>query len=69
MELGRIEFRDVSFAYPAADRIGDDETTSTAAPLPGQGGEDSAAVNRNVLEHISFTVEPGETVGILGATG
>ena len=40
---GRIELRDVSFAYPG-------------------GG-------RNVLEHISLTIEPGETVAIMGATG
>ena len=40
---GRIELRDVSFAYP------------------GSG--------RNVLEHINLTIEPGETVAIMGATG
>jgi ATP-binding cassette subfamily B protein len=39
---GRIEFRDVSFAY-----------------RPGEP----------VLEHISFTVEPGERVALVGATG
>jgi len=39
---GRIEFRDVSFAY-----------------------EDG----RPVLSGVSFAIEPGETVGILGATG
>ena len=66
---GCIEFRDVSFAYPAADRVKDDETTSGAAPLPGAGLAPAEALNRNVLEHISFKIEPGETVGILGATG
>ena len=40
---GRIELRDVSFAYPG-------------------GG-------RNVLEHVNLTIEPGETVAIMGATG
>lgn len=41
---GRIEFEDVSFAYP--------------------GGDDSL-----VLDQLSFTVEPGETVAVVGATG
>ena len=40
---GRIEFRDVSFAYPGSDK--------------------------NVLEHISLTVSPGETIAVMGATG
>ena len=41
---GRIEFRNVSFAYP------------------NTSGE-------NVLEDISFTVEPGETLAVIGSTG
>lgn len=40
---GRVEFRDVSFQYPAA-----------AEP---------------VLEHVSFTAEPGQTTAIIGSTG
>lgn len=40
---GRIEFRDVSFAYP------------------GSG--------RSVLEHINLTIQPGETVAVMGSTG
>ncbi|MBR2894516.1 MAG: ABC transporter ATP-binding protein [Oscillospiraceae bacterium] len=43
-QSGKIEFRDVSFAYP---------NTS----------------GQNVLEHVSFTVEPGQTLAIIGATG
>ena len=41
---GKVEFRDVSFAYP------------------GMGGE-------QVIEHVNLTINPGETFGILGATG
>lgn len=41
---GKIEFRDVSFAYP-------------------NGSQEL------VLEHINLTIEPGETLAILGATG
>ena len=40
---GKIEFRDVSFAFPGTDQ--------------------------RVLEHIDLTVESGETVAIMGATG
>ena len=41
--LGRIEFRNVSFAYPDSNRV--------------------------VLDAISFVVEPGATVAIVGPTG
>lgn len=41
---GKIEFQDVSFAYP------------------GGSGE-------QVLSHINLTIQPGETLAILGATG
>lgn len=41
---GKVEFRNVSFAYP------------------GGNGE-------KVLEHINLVIHPGETIGILGATG
>ncbi|MGN1328827.1 MAG: ABC transporter ATP-binding protein [Eubacterium sp.] len=40
---GKIEFRNVSFAYPQSNHI--------------------------VLDHINLTVNPGETVAIMGATG
>lgn len=43
---GEIEFRNVSFHYPA-----------------------SAETNDNVLENISFKVQPGQTVALVGQTG
>lgn len=42
---GRIEFQDVSFAYPGQANGGD------------------------VLDHVSFTIEPGQTFAIVGRTG
>ena len=42
-ETGTLEFRDVSFHYPGAEK--------------------------NVLEHISFTAQKGQTVAFIGATG
>lgn len=41
---GKVEFRDVSFAYPGAD-------------------------NEDIISHFNLTINPGETIGILGATG
>ena len=43
---GRVEFKDVSFAYT-----------------------DEHGLGETVLEHVSFTAEPGQTIGIIGATG
>ena len=43
---GRVEFKDVSFAYTGEHGLGE-----------------------TVLEHVSFTAEPGQTIGIIGSTG
>lgn len=40
---GKIEFRDVSFAFPGTEKT--------------------------VLKHISLTINPGETIAVMGATG
>ena len=67
---GRVEFRNVSFGYqsnsgaPAApaskpDGATQDETAKEQAEVP----------TRSALHNISFTVEPGQTVAIVGATG
>jgi ATP-binding cassette subfamily B protein len=42
---GRIEFRDVTFAYPARDN------------------------GHPVVEHVSFTIQPGQKLAIVGRTG
>lgn len=41
---GKVEFKNVSFAYPGMD-------------------------NENVIENFNIVINPGETIGILGATG
>jgi len=46
VEAGRVEFRDVSFAYAGEHGVGE-----------------------TVLEHVTFTAEPGQTIGIIGSTG
>ncbi|MQA24659.1 MAG: ATP-binding cassette domain-containing protein [Micromonosporaceae bacterium] len=58
---GRIEFRDVSFRYPAASEV-------SLASL-----EDVAVLDRTtnepVLRGFSFTVEPGTLVALVGPSG
>ena len=59
---GRIEFRDVAFAYggtPEGSTLG----------VEGAATEEEAAERTNVLEGLSFVVEAGETVALVGRTG
>ena len=61
VEEGSIEFCDVSFRYPVPKLEKEEEEDVNAA--------DRTAAGEDVLSHISFRIEPGETVGILGSTG
>ncbi|SHI38625.1 ABC-type multidrug transport system, ATPase and permease component [Nocardiopsis flavescens] len=56
-----LEFDRVSFTYPAADRVSlaSLEEVSALDPSPG----------REVLHEVSFTVEPGTTVALVGSSG
>ncbi|MCB0047318.1 MAG: ABC transporter ATP-binding protein [Caldilineaceae bacterium] len=75
---GRVDFRDVSFAYETAS---DQEETIVNAPRPqlpvgangyhnGNGVPPANGVrNESVLRGITFSVEPGQRVAIVGATG
>jgi ATP-binding cassette subfamily B protein len=58
---GRVEFRDVGFRYPPANEssIASMETQA----IPG------ADPDRDVLTGLSLTLEPGETVALVGASG
>jgi ATP-binding cassette subfamily B protein len=78
---GRIEFDDVWFAYrripvekDGTAVAGDALTGNAAAPLPAAGAGLPAAGARVeewdwVLRGVSFTIEPGQTVAIVGHTG
>ncbi|MCL2583555.1 MAG: ABC transporter ATP-binding protein/permease [Streptosporangiales bacterium] len=55
---GRIEFRDVHFAY----------TTGSALDGAPASVEDGARA-KEALSGVNFTVEPGETVALVGQTG
>ncbi len=55
---GRIEFRGVWFAYKGG-----------TGPVPAASASDDGIAPDWVLRDISFTIEPGETVAIVGHTG
>ncbi|MBD8045141.1 ABC transporter ATP-binding protein [Arthrobacter sp. Sa2BUA2] len=56
-----VEFNDVRFAYPTADKVSL-ASLEDVAVLDSRGGED-------VLHGISFRVEPGQTVALVGSSG
>lgn len=56
-----VEFNDVSFAYPTADKVSL-ASLEDVAVLDTRGGED-------VLHGVSFRVEPGQTVALVGSSG
>jgi len=72
---GRIQFDHVWFAYrnvPAEDHAGDrtGRAEPARAPFPTQSvGGQAPGEPDWVLRDVSFTIEPGETVAIVGHTG
>jgi ATP-binding cassette subfamily B protein len=64
---GEIEFRGVSFQYPAAALMGSPEPDSSNSAEPASA--DLARRREPVLKAISFKVQPGQTVAIVGQTG
>jgi ATP-binding cassette subfamily B protein len=73
---GRVELRDVWFAYPEAPQPGDtapDARAAGAAPTVdrGAGAEVEAGSEGRpwALQDVSFTVEPGRLAAIVGPSG
>jgi ATP-binding cassette subfamily B protein len=58
---GRIEFEHVSFRYPPAASVSVASLEAPGAPLSDP--------DTDVLRDITLTIEPGETVAIVGASG
>ncbi len=56
-----LEFDRVSFAYPAADKVSLASLEEVTVLDPAEG--------RRVLHEVSFTVEPGTTVALVGSSG
>jgi ATP-binding cassette, subfamily B, bacterial len=59
---GRIEFDHVGFAYPTPEE-------STIASLTGGASAFGAVAGEPVLHDVSFTVQPGEMVALVGPSG
>src|SRR5690606_675564 len=57
-----IAFRDVEFRYPRAEEVSLASLEDLARPDRGDDG-------RTVLHEVSFTVEPGELVALVGHSG
>ncbi|GAA3527481.1 ABC transporter ATP-binding protein [Aeromicrobium panaciterrae] len=56
-----VEFDDVTFAYPSADKVSL-ASLEEVAQLDSRGGVD-------VLHGVSFTIEPGQLVALVGTSG
>ncbi|MFZ4720734.1 MAG: ABC transporter ATP-binding protein, partial [Ilumatobacteraceae bacterium] len=59
---GRVELRDVWFRYPAGEDV-------TVRSLEASTVVAAADPDRDVLQGVSITIEPGETVALVGASG
>jgi ATP-binding cassette subfamily B protein len=70
---GRIEFDHVWFAYRKHEMADDDqptaEVTSNGHGSNEYGNSQTEALFDWILRDVSFTIEPGETVAIVGHTG
>ncbi len=62
---GRIEFRDVSFRYPRSDEL---IVPGLETPSASTNG-DSEAATAPVLQNVSFAIEPGQLVAVVGPSG
>ena len=68
---GRIEFDHVWFAYRTipANEDGQNHAGAVALPRPIERSSTASGEPDWVLRDVSFTIEPGETVAIVGHTG
>ncbi|MGB8860646.1 MAG: ABC transporter ATP-binding protein [Ilumatobacteraceae bacterium] len=60
--VGRVEFRNVWFRYPAAADV-------TVKSLEAPSAFLATDPDHDVLQGVSLTIEPGETVALVGASG
>src|SRR5262249_22033753 len=62
----RVEFDDVRFRYPSAEEV---SLGSLEALLAGDSGLRPAGQVHEVIHGVSFTVEPGALVALVGPSG
>lgn len=62
---GKIEFRNVSFSYPIVE-ADDDENNNYP---DSEENDNDEPVSKEVLRDVSFTINKGETVAIVGSSG
>jgi ATP-binding cassette subfamily B protein len=68
---GQITFENVTFSYTPGGHIREPMANAASGNTdgPASGVLTNAATGKGVLNHISFTVKPGQVVGIFGMTG
>jgi ATP-binding cassette subfamily B protein len=66
---GEVEFRNVSFTYNAQPSPSPSGTMAPEAKRSGGGMSEGQGDGEYVLHNISFKVNPGQTVAIVGQTG
>ena len=66
---GRVEYDDVTFAYPRGPDLVGDDASADPEPTGGDDEDRGSSEPTPVLRDVSFSVAPGETVGIVGPTG
>jgi len=68
---GRVEFDHVWFAYREIDAVLDTYAAGNDSPHPSKIAQGGAATNTPdwVLRDVNFTIEPGQTIAVVGHTG
>ena len=66
---GRIEFRDVTFRYPRSDELIVPGLETPSASVESTNGSAAESESEPVLRNVSFAIEPGQLVAVVGPSG